>query len=270
MADYSGLPVGGDYVTDAAGGTWYNAPDGSPVYDLVSFGGDLYASGPFMFVEGDIRSGIARFDGDSWSVPVSDDQRISSTEFWPLLSWSIDGRDVLISSGRFSISQDGETIARNVAAWDGDRWSALPGVGVLDQEGQPIAMTLFDDGSGEALFIGGGNSRGRTEQVNRWKAGSFGPVIGRSTDTVFSLAVFDNGSGLSLYAGGRFEGFARWRPAPACSIDLTGDCVADLFDFLEFQNLFDAGDDRVDFDGDGRLTLFDFLAFQNAFDAGCP
>jgi len=27
---------------------------------------------------------------------------------------------------------------------------------------------------------------------------------------------------------------------------------------------------RADFDGDGSLTLFDFLAFQNAFDAGCP
>jgi len=26
----------------------------------------------------------------------------------------------------------------------------------------------------------------------------------------------------------------------------------------------------ADFDGDGELTLFDFLAFQNAFDAGCP
>ncbi|MGD1914928.1 MAG: hypothetical protein ACFCBV_01900 [Phycisphaerales bacterium] len=25
----------------------------------------------------------------------------------------------------------------------------------------------------------------------------------------------------------------------------------------------------ADFDGDGALTLFDFLAFQNAFDAGC-
>ncbi|UYV12680.1 MAG: hypothetical protein NCW75_15490 [Phycisphaera sp.] len=27
---------------------------------------------------------------------------------------------------------------------------------------------------------------------------------------------------------------------------------------------------RADFDGDGALTIFDFLAFQNAFDAGCP
>ncbi|UYV11224.1 MAG: NHL repeat-containing protein [Phycisphaera sp.] len=27
---------------------------------------------------------------------------------------------------------------------------------------------------------------------------------------------------------------------------------------------------EADFDGDGSLTIFDFLAFQNAFDAGCP
>jgi len=29
-------------------------------------------------------------------------------------------------------------------------------------------------------------------------------------------------------------------------------------------------DPRADFDGDGDFTIFDFLAFQNAFDAGCP
>ncbi|MFI4917517.1 MAG: GC-type dockerin domain-anchored protein [Phycisphaerales bacterium JB060] len=56
----------------------------------------------------------------------------------------------------------------------------------------------------------------------------------------------------------------------ACPADLDGDGSLTVFDFLEFQNLFAAGDLRVDFDGDGDLTLFDFLAFQNAFDAGCP
>ena len=54
-----------------------------------------------------------------------------------------------------------------------------------------------------------------------------------------------------------------------CRADLDGDGVLTLFDFLAFQNLFDAGDPAADFDGDGELTLFDFLAFQNAFDAGC-
>jgi endonuclease/exonuclease/phosphatase family metal-dependent hydrolase len=55
----------------------------------------------------------------------------------------------------------------------------------------------------------------------------------------------------------------------ACTADLDGDGSLTVFDFLAFQNLFDAGDLVADFDGDGELTLFDFLAFQNLFDAGC-
>jgi len=54
-----------------------------------------------------------------------------------------------------------------------------------------------------------------------------------------------------------------------CPADLDGDGELTLFDFLAFQNLFDAMDPRADFDGDGAFTLFDFLAFQNEFDAGC-
>jgi hypothetical protein len=54
-----------------------------------------------------------------------------------------------------------------------------------------------------------------------------------------------------------------------CVADCDGDGVLTLFDFLCFQNQFDAGDLAADLDGDGILTLFDFLAFQNAFDAGC-
>ncbi|MFI4917174.1 MAG: GC-type dockerin domain-anchored protein [Phycisphaerales bacterium JB060] len=54
-----------------------------------------------------------------------------------------------------------------------------------------------------------------------------------------------------------------------CRADLDGDGALTIFDFLAFQNAFDAGDPAADFDGDGALTIFDFLAFQNAFDAGC-
>ncbi|MFI4915913.1 MAG: GC-type dockerin domain-anchored protein [Phycisphaerales bacterium JB060] len=55
-----------------------------------------------------------------------------------------------------------------------------------------------------------------------------------------------------------------------CRADLDGDGELTIFDFLTFQNLFDAGDLTADFDGDGALTIFDFLSFQNEFDAGCP
>ncbi len=55
----------------------------------------------------------------------------------------------------------------------------------------------------------------------------------------------------------------------ACRADFDGDGELTIFDFLAFQNAFDAGDLSADFDGDGELTIFDFLAFQNEFDAGC-
>ncbi len=54
-----------------------------------------------------------------------------------------------------------------------------------------------------------------------------------------------------------------------CRADIDGDGALTIFDFLAFQNLFDAGDAAADFDGDGQFTLFDFLEFQNEFDAGC-
>ncbi|UYV13302.1 MAG: spondin domain-containing protein [Phycisphaera sp.] len=54
-----------------------------------------------------------------------------------------------------------------------------------------------------------------------------------------------------------------------CVAELDGDGVLTIFDFLEFQNLFDAGDLAADLDGDGDLTIFDFLAYQNAFGEGC-
>jgi hypothetical protein len=54
-----------------------------------------------------------------------------------------------------------------------------------------------------------------------------------------------------------------------CRVDLDGDGALTIFDFLAYQNLFDAGDLAADFDGDGALTIFDFLVFQNEFDAGC-
>ena len=57
---------------------------------------------------------------------------------------------------------------------------------------------------------------------------------------------------------------------PPCAADLDADGELTIFDFLAFQNRFDAGSLETDFDGDGALTIFDFLAFQNAFDLGCP
>jgi hypothetical protein len=57
--------------------------------------------------------------------------------------------------------------------------------------------------------------------------------------------------------------------SPTCRVDIDGDGALSIFDFLAFQNAFEAGDRAVDLDGDGRATIFDFLVFQNEFQAGC-
>jgi hypothetical protein len=49
----------------------------------------------------------------------------------------------------------------------------------------------------------------------------------------------------------------------------TGDRVLDFFDFLCFQNIFNAQKPYADCNGDGEFDLFDFLCFTNAFNAGC-
>jgi hypothetical protein len=55
-----------------------------------------------------------------------------------------------------------------------------------------------------------------------------------------------------------------------CRVDLDRDGELTIFDFLVFQNYFDAGNPIADIDNDDELTIFDFLTYQNAFDAGCP
>ena len=92
---------------------------------------------------------------------------------------------------------------------------------------------------------------------------------------VYSFRIEDDGSltqvgDIAMTQGSQPDNFVVWQPGQTdCRADIDGDGQLTIFDFLEFQNLFDAGDPAADFDGDGDLTLFDFLTFQNEFDVGC-
>ncbi len=81
-----------------------------------------------------------------------------------------------------------------------------------------------------------------------------------------------NGDGIedAVFGDSGAIGVVLFGRALGCPADLDRDGELSLFDFLEFQNLFDDGNPVADFDDDGELTFFDFLAFQNAFDTGCP
>src|SRR5712692_7900256 len=94
-------------------------------------------------------------------------------------------------------------------------WLALGGMGAA-QTGMNeavYAMTVFDDGSGSgpALYVGGDFTTAGGVVVNgiakwdgtQWSA--LGSGMAGVYHGVHALAVFDDGSGLALYAGGAFD-----------------------------------------------------------------
>jgi trimeric autotransporter adhesin len=100
-----------------------------------------------------------------------------------------------------------------LAHWDGASWQPVGG-GVA---GTGSIQTLFvgDDGNGEALFAGGRrfSAGGHPHRhVNRWDGQTWTPVgqdltaVG-TTGEVRTLALFDVGDGLKLYAGARNSDF---------------------------------------------------------------
>jgi hypothetical protein len=104
--------------------------------------------------------------------------------------------------------------ANNIARWDGFSWSSLSVPGGNGVDDFVLAMEVFDDGSGPALYVGGGFATAGGEVVNgiaRWDGsdwsaltGSSGTGVAGAESSVIALAVYDDGSGPDLYAGGSF------------------------------------------------------------------
>ena len=121
--------------------------------------------------------------------------------------------------------------------------------------------------------------------VTRLEIGRFFPPIGPegimrryefsyTTPAILPPALVGTHVGINVYGSDGiprvlYDDFTLTATSLSCVADLDGDGELTIFDFLEFQNLFDLMDPTADFDGDGEFTIFDFLAFQNAFDAGC-
>jgi len=123
--------------------------------------------------------------------------------------------EALYASGVFSSASG--TMAEGVAKWDGSRWSPLgdgfPGVRVT-------AMAVFDDGTGEALYVGGNFLLAGSTQANavakwdgnEWTAVGDGLTRSSGLAAAFTMAVFDDGSGPALWVGGSFD-MAGGQPA---------------------------------------------------------
>lgn len=118
------------------------------------------------------------------------------------------------------------SIQLGVARWDG-AWHSVGG----GMNGVGYAIAVFDDGRGEAVYVGGSFTRAglpgnftNVRNIARWDGVAWEPlgagVLGGNPNEVLALCVFDGGAGHgpSLYAAGTFNtagstavsNIARW------------------------------------------------------------
>jgi hypothetical protein len=114
----------------------------------------------------------------------------------------------LHAGGIFTVA--GGVSANGIAKWDGSMWSPVGG-GVTGFA-RIYALLVFDDGSGPALYAAGSFTTAGSVKANavaKWDGASWSALGGGLTDgwphtIVYALAIYDDGTGPALYAGGRF------------------------------------------------------------------
>jgi hypothetical protein len=171
---------------------------------------------------GNFTPGSGWFDGTSWHY---------GTWVGSLAEFDAGSGPTLYAAGNFHLFA-GATSARFIAEWDGIRWSDLQGgmSGGYPQyygwsgvyyETQVNALTVFDDGTGRALYVGGDFTHAGTVAANfvaRWNGSAWSALGIGLNAPVIALTEYDDGSGPALYAGGWFtgaggvsaQGIAKW------------------------------------------------------------
>ncbi|MCC5823664.1 MAG: immunoglobulin domain-containing protein [Phycisphaerales bacterium] len=172
-------------------------------------GAALYAGGVFALAGGQVVSRIAKWDGTDWS-PLFGPSGTGLNGLVEALTVFDDGTGEGLYAGGLFTSAGGTTVNR-IAKWDGTDWTPLTGPNGTGVNSQVLAMTVFDDGTGEALYVGGFFLAAGGQTVNRiakWDGSNWSPLIGLGStgvsDAVRTLTVFDNGASRALYAGGAF------------------------------------------------------------------
>jgi hypothetical protein len=180
------------------------------VYDDGS-GPALHAGGTFTTAGGMAANGVAKWNGSGWSslgVGVSGGEA-TFPAVYSLAVYDDGGGPALYAGGTFASA--GSVAVNRIARWNGSDWAAL-GTGVSGGVVPEVhSLAVYDDGSGPALYVGGRfrnagavmDARG----VARWNGSSWAPLGGGmiGLSSVSALAVYDDGSGPALHAGGDYH-----------------------------------------------------------------
>ena len=195
------------------GRNWSNLGSGlsnAEVYAVRSFAGDLYVAGYFDSAGGVAGTAkLARWNGQQWE---SINAQLSAffNQLWGLTTWDDGSGEALYIAGNF-VNIGGVNDASFIARYDGENFTALGAP--IDG---PVNLIIFsaypwDDGDGEALYVGGRFLEIDGKPANRiakWDGENWSP-LGSGIDgplgasSVMDMKAFDDGSGEQLYVAGQ-------------------------------------------------------------------
>jgi hypothetical protein len=130
----------------------------------------LYASGSFAGVGGAIVNSIVKWDGSNWWALGSG----MGGKVYGLAAFDDGTGPVLFAGGDFDTA--GGVTVFNLGRWDGSSWTPTMGRGL---EYYVNAVTVFDDGSGTALYAGGAFTEVGGTPLNyiaKWSGTSWVPL----------------------------------------------------------------------------------------------
>ena len=206
---------------EAMGTTWTGTTRGS-IWSMAVWNGRLYVGGGAVNQPATIAglpwAGMASWDGQpgGWQSHISTITGVSPGVF-ALQVFNDGSGEALYAAGRFT-SINGVPGTSLVARWNGTSWSAVgSGLTSTSQNFGLESMTVFNDGTGPALYVAGYafNGAGSTCHVAKWNGSAWSAVGGQiGTGRITSIRPFDDGTGSKLYIGGtampQINYIARW------------------------------------------------------------
>jgi len=300
--------AGGVTVNNVAkwdGRAWHPLSGGIPGGVVLGLAVFDDGSGPALYVAGGpvatgrrevVTNGIAKWDGDDWSPLGSGigGRGGAGGPYVRALCVFDDGSGpALYAGGWFTIA--GGMPANSIAKWDGKRWSPL-GQGITGYPSYVMSLAVHDDGTGPALYVGGGFYYAGgipVQSIAKWDGFSWSAVGPGLVAPAASMRVHNDGSAhrANLFVGGYFGDLGRvtrWDGAQwsrlgagtdyaVLALDTFADPGSNLQDLHaggEFRTAGGAPANHVaawrgcvfaDLDGDGDVDVSDFVIFQQCY-----